>query len=226
MGGRDVIPALILRQRELVPMRLVARNFARCGASVTVTGTQFLTTSYDPSLADFSYLRLDLTNHDSIVRVADQVGDVDVLVSAAGARIPHSSDIHEQKFVSHSVRLGLLGPAQLAHRLRHRLGRSTMRGGGSVINTHHLRRSTARLGAAWIPKGIRVNGVVSTVVVPRQSHGPERSECSVLTHSRRTDTLQDVSSAVHLLASSGAAYVTGQTLMGNGSGAGGVRIAH
>ncbi|QIX27398.1 SDR family oxidoreductase [Nocardioides sp. JQ2195] len=226
----------------------IARRFARAGASVTVTGTQSLRSAYDARLQDYDYQRLDLTNHDSIVRVAEQVGPVDILVNAAGARVPHTADAQEQEFVSHSVRLGLLGPTQLAHRLRHRLAESQMRGGGAVISTHHLRRwcemavgganahtemlnTTSRLAAAWGSNGIRVNAVASTVVVPRQA--PQRGDLDkesgpVLTRTRtqRTGTLHDVAEAALFLASSGAAFITGQTLMVNGSGAGGARIAH
>ncbi|WP_067440385.1 SDR family NAD(P)-dependent oxidoreductase [Nocardioides jensenii] len=226
----------------------VARSFQRSGAAVTVTGTQSLTSAYDVRLDAFSYLRLDLTSHDSIVRVAEQVGAVDIVVNAAGARIPHSSDVHEQEFVSHSVRLGLLGPSQLTHRLRHRLAESSMRGGGAVVNTHHVRRwcemavgaanahtemlnGTARLAAAWAANGVRVNGVASTVMVPRQSQlrvQIDRQSGPLLTRTRtqRTGTLQDVTSAVLFLASTGSAFITGQTLMVNGSGAGGARIAY
>lgn len=225
----------------------VARSFRRTGATVIVTGTQSLTSAYDAPLHDFGYLRLDLTNHDSIVRVAEQIGDLDVVVNAAGARIPHSTDVHEKEFVSHSVRLGLLGPGQLTHRLRHRLAASTMRGGGAVVNTHHLRRwcemvvgganahtemlnTTARQAATWGANGVRVNGVASTVVVPRQPQlrvQIDRQSGPVLTRTRaqRTGTLQDVTSAVLFLASAGSAFITGQTLMVNGSGAGGARIA-
>lgn len=225
-----------------------ARTFRRSGASVTVTGTQSLRSAYDTALDGFDYLRLDLTSHDSIVRVADEVGDLDIVVNAAGARIPHGSDVHEKEFISHSVRLGLLGPAQLTHRLRHRLAASTMRGGGAVVNTHHVRRwcemvvgsgsahtemlnTTARQAASWAANGIRVNGVCSTVVVPRQSQlrvQIDRASGPVLTRTRtqRSGTLQDVTSAVLFLASAGAAFITGQTLMVNGSGAGGARIAY
>lgn len=226
----------------------IARRFDRAGADVTVTGTQSLVSAYDARLDAYDYLRLDLTNHDSIVRVAEQMGAIDVLVNAGGARIPTTSDIHEREFVSHSVRLGLLGPTQLAHRLRHRLAESTMRGGGAVINTHHLRRwcemavgatdahtemlnTTSRLAAAWGSNGIRVNGVASTVVVPRQAQlrvEIDRQSGPLLTRTRsqRQGTLHDVSEAALFLASGGAAFITGQTLMVNGSGAGGARIAY
>lgn len=226
----------------------IARRFERAGASVTVTGTQSLRSAYDARLDNYDYLRLDLTSHDSIVRVAEQVGPVDILVNAAGARVPHTSDAQELEFVSHSVRLGLLGPTQLAHRLRHNLAESQMRGGGSVIHTHHLRRwcemvvgganahtemlnTVARLAAAWGSHGIRVNAVASTVVVPRQNQlrvDNDRTSGPLLTRTRtqRTGTLHDVTEAALFLASGGAAFITGQTLMVNGSGAGGARIAY
>jgi 3-oxoacyl-[acyl-carrier protein] reductase len=220
----------------------VAQAFRRSGAEVTVTGTQRLTALYDAPLAAFRYLPLDLTDHDSIVRTASLVGPVDVLVNAAGARVPRDLDVHEREFVAHSARLGLTGPVQLMRRLRYRLGESTMRGGGAVVNTHQLRpwfelshgpaaahtemlNLTARMGGAWGRDGIRVNGVASTVMLPRQSQlrvSIERHSGPLLTRARqeRTGTLQDVASSVLFLASSGAAYVTGQTIVVNGGGAG------
>lgn len=219
----------------------IARAFVRAGAEVTVTGTQSLTSAYDTFLDAFTYQRLDLTDHDSVVRVAEQVGPVDVVVNAAGARLPTTIEEHEREFVIHSVRLGLLGPGQLVHRLRHLLAASTLRGGGAVVNTHYARRwfeltgapdphramldATAGLGAAWARNGIRVNGVASTVVVPRQTQlrvEIDRSSGPLLTRTRaqRTGTLADLAASVLFLASGGAAYVTGQTLMVNGTGTG------
>ncbi len=228
--------------------RTIAAAFGRAGARVTVTGTQSLTSAYDASLSAYSYQRLELTEHDSIVRVARQVGPLDILVNAAGARIPTSLDVHDREFVSQAIRLGLVGPSHLANRLRYRLGESTMRGGGVVINTHCLRRwleishgaataqaemlaLTARLGASWARTGVRVNGVASTLAVARPA--PLRVEIDrqsgpLLTRPRpqTSGTLHDVAQAALFLASSGAAYITGQTLMVNGSGAGGARRSH
>jgi 3-oxoacyl-[acyl-carrier protein] reductase len=180
--------------------------------------------------------------------VAQAVGPLDILVNAAGARIPTSLDVHDREFVSQAIRLGLVGPSHLANRLRYRLGESQMRGGGVVINTHSLRRwleishgaaaaqaemlsMTSRLGASWARTGVRVNGVASTMAV---AHGSplrveiDRSSGPLLTRPRplQSGTLQDVAQAALFLASSGAAYITGQTLMVNGSGLGGARRSH
>ena len=228
--------------------RTLAAAFHRAGARVTVTGTQSLTSAYDASLSTYAYERLELTDHDSIVRVAQAVGPLDILVNAAGARIPTSLDVHDREFVSQAIRLGLVGPSHLANRLRYRLGESQMRGGGVVINTHSLRRwleishgaaaaqaemlsMTSRLGASWARTGVRVNGVASTMAVAHASPlrvEIDRSSGPLLTRPRplQSGTLQDVAQAALFLASSGAAYITGQTLMVNGSGLGGARRSH
>jgi 3-oxoacyl-[acyl-carrier protein] reductase len=120
-----------------------------------------------------------------------------------------------------------------------------MRGGGAVVNTQSLRRwfelshgpanahsemlnLTARLGAEWGKAGIRVNTVAATVVVPRQSQlrvQIDKNSGPLLTRTRleRSGTLQDVAGAALFLASSSAAYITGQTLIVNG-GYGGARL--
>ena len=223
----------------------IARAFARSGAKVSITGTKRLTAEYDADLTGFAYHHLELTDHDSIARLADAVERVDVVVNAAGLSLPSSTDPQQQEFVSHAVRLGLVGPLQLSSRLRHQLSTSTMRGGGAVVNTQALRRwfeqshgpatahsamleHTARLGAEWARAGIRVNTVAATVVVPRQSRITvqiERHSGPLLTRPReqRSGTLQDVASVAMFLASSSAAFVTGQTIIVNG-GFGGARL--
>jgi 3-oxoacyl-[acyl-carrier protein] reductase len=223
----------------------IARSFVRSGARVAITGTHRLRANYDADLRDFEYAQLDLTDHDAITELADAVGQVDVLVNAAGLRLTQTQDPHHGEFVSHATRIGLLGPAQLSSRLRYRLSESTMRGGGAVVNTQSLRRwfafshgpavahaemlnHTARLGASWFRSGIRVNTVAAAVEVPRQSQlrvQIDKNSGPLLTRPAptRSGTLQDVASAALFLASSGAAYVTGQTLIVNG-GYGGARL--
>lgn len=223
----------------------IARAFKRSGASVAVTGTNYLTSSYDADLSGFEHHQLELTDHEAIKRVARAVGRVDVLVNAAGGRLPRPHDAAEREFVHQAVRLGLVGPLQLTSRLRHNLAASSMRGGGAVVNTQALRdwltlthggaahgemlAVTARMGAELSRIGVRANTVAATVIVPRQSQlrvQIDKNSGPLLTRPRptRSGTLQDVASVALFLASSSAAYVTGQALMVNG-GQGGARLA-
>lgn len=216
----------------------IARAFARTGARVSITGTHYLARSYGHDLDAFSYHQLELTDPDSIARVAEAVGNVDVVVHAAGARLPHPEDESQAEFHAHAVRLGLIGPQKLSARLRYRLAESGIRGGGAIVHTAPVRDwyalahspsvahgklvdHTARLGAAWARGGVRVNAVVGTVVVPRQAQmrvemgrgsGPLLTRPRIDSHG----TSRDLASAVLFLASSGSAFVTGQTLVVNG----------
>ncbi len=223
----------------------IARSFARSGARVTVTGTEWLSSSYRAPLSSFGYTRLDLTDHDSMVRVADELDTVDVLVHAAGARIPSTAGPQDHEFVRHSVNLGLVGPEQFTRLLRAPLGRSTMRGGASVILTHHMRswlalahdpehapremdRRTRVLAARLAPEQIRVNCVASSVVVPAQAGTTTRTVADgpllTRTQTQPTGTEVDLAESVMFLASASSAWVTGQTLMVHGHGAGGARV--
>lgn len=220
---------------------LVARSFARGGAAVIVTGTQSLTSFYDADLTGFGYHRMDLVDGDSIAEVADTLGPVDVVVNAAAPRLPSDLDPAEREFVIHAAKVGLLGPLQLATRLRLRLSDSTATGGGSVVNlptvkrwfdlTHgplaadlEMERATARLASAWSRLGVRVNSVTAEPVIPVQRPGfsvrIEQGSGPLLTRTRagtRTTTLQEISDVALFLASSGARAVTGQTLNVGGS---------
>lgn len=223
----------------------IARAFSRSGARVSITGTSHRAAAYDADLSSFEHHQLELTDHDSITRLAGALGQLDVLVNAAGLRLPETREPTEREFVVQAVRLGLIGPLQLTSRLRNRLRQSSMRGGGAVVNTQALRDwialthpagtahrelldVTARLGAEWGASGVRVNTAAATVMVPRQSQlrvQIDKHSGPLLTRRRpaRSGTLQDVASVVLYLASEGSAYVTGQTLMVNG-GQGGARL--
>lgn len=164
------------------------------------------------------------------------------MVHAAALRVPDPDDTAQVEFLAHAIRLGLVGPHQLSTRLRYRLAESTMRGGGAIVHTHalrawyavaygpqaahgHLVDYTARTGAAWARSGVRVNAAAGSVVVPRQAPirvEMERGSGPLLVRPRVQPhgSLQDLAPAVLFLASAGAAYVTGQTLVVNGGYAG------
>lgn len=227
--------------------RAIALAFVRAGAEVTITGTESLASAYDGGIRHLRYARLDLTDPDSIDRIAAEQGTLDVLVHAAGARLPRTSDTQEREFVSHSVRLGLVGPEQLTHRLRRHLAASTMRGGGAVVHTHQvatwlalahgpqraheeLVSSTTRLAQRLGPEGIRVNCVASPMAVPRPSAGSADAGAGdgilkTRVRTQRTGTAADLAASVLFLGSRSAAFITGQTLLVNGAPTGGARRA-
>jgi 3-oxoacyl-[acyl-carrier protein] reductase len=212
----------------------IAEGFRDFGATVTVTGRQYLTSYYDADLARFRYIQLDLTDPDSIVKVAEALGPVDVLVNAAGWEISASQEL-DREFIIQATRLGLIGPVQLATRLRFRLAESNIRGGGSVVYapgtqqwfsvTHHeaaiteLTKLTRHLGTSWARHRVRVNAITAPASVPVQSRGLrvqiESHSGPLLTRVNppATRTEPDVTDLVLFLASRGAAALTGQTLV-------------
>ncbi len=213
----------------------VARAFAEADAAVTVTGTASFVSYYDPEVSRFDYRQLDLTDGDEIAALAAGLGHVDVLVNAAAPRLSTVVDDGEREFLAQAAHLGLVGPFQLATRLRHRMASSDMRGGGAVVNLPatrgwlaigaggpgpdvELERTTQRLGSSWGRTGVRVNTITAplTVPAPRSSaqvridpgHGP------LLTRrvDSPTETQRQILDLTLFLASTGAAGLSGQTL--------------
>lgn len=214
---------------------LVARMFAGSGARVTVTGTQSLTSFYDADLTGFGYHRVDLTDGESIAGLAADVGPVDIVVNNAAPRMAAGLDASEREFVAHASRIGLVGPFQLASRLRLQMASSTHPGGGAIINlpsikrwfdlTHgtlaaelEVERMTRRIGASWGRLGVRVNSITAPEMVPAQRSGLsvsiEQGSAPLLTRTRapRTTTQREIVDVALFLASDGAAGLSGQTL--------------
>ena len=211
----------------------VAHAFADAGAQVTVTGNQYLRAYYDADLSRFGYDQLRLMDRDSVAAVAGRVGALDILVNHAPPVMPADADDTERQFLGHAVQLGLVGPFAFTHRLRFRLGQSSMYGGGVVVNMpsaeqwlalahgeharHELTGRTRRLASEWSRSGVRVNSVTARLVEPQRSGlrvEIDRSSGPLLTRTRSapTGTVRDVGNAVLFLASSGAAAIRGQTL--------------
>lgn len=216
-----------------------ARAFADAGARVSVTGTKILPSLYDADLSDFEYHQLQLANSDAIDSFVERVGAVDVLVNAAGARLSSGMDEPEREFLSHSARLGFIGPARVTQQLRHRLCASEAPGGGAVIHTsqsvhwleltqptadaeNELRAQTAQAGRAWSRLGARVNTVLSPTRLhlpaqqrPQLSHAASStSSGTVLTRPRvnQSVTAEEIATIVLFLASAGASALSGQTV--------------
>lgn len=214
----------------------LAQAFARSGADVTVTGTASLLASYDDDLSGFTYVQADLTDGESIAALASSVGPVDVLVNQAPPQLSPGLTPADAEFVAHALRAGLIGPFQLATRLRLRLANSSNRGGGSVINLPSIERwfeladgapptaepeaTTRRIGTAWARLGVRVNTIMLAAVVPTQRPAfrvsIEPGSGPLLTRQRtvaRGSLQREIVDLALFLGSSGAAGLTGQTFV-------------
>lgn len=215
----------------------LAHAFRSAGAQVAVTGTKILPSLYDADLSPFTYHQLQLSSSDAIDFLVDSVGPLDVLVTAAGARLPSRLSEQETEFVSHSARLGFVGPLRLAHQLRSRLAGSDLLGGGVVVHTpatlawleltqtpevarQELLAQTERTGRAWARLGTRVVSVLGSVqmAVPVQQPRPHLAAVgasgTVLTRSRASRAARSgLSDPVLFLASGGACGISGQTLV-------------
>lgn len=214
---------------------LLARSFARHGARVTITGTQSATSYYDADLSGFGYHPLDLTDGDSITRLVEAVGHLDVLVNSAAPRLPYGIDAGEREFIAHAARIGLVGPLQLATRLRLTLAHSTARGGGAIVNMPATRRwldltvgsqvtdleieqLTQRIGGTWARLGVRVNSITASEMVPTQRSGLsvriDHGSAPLMTRTQVPGviTQREIVDVALFLASDGAAGLAGQTL--------------
>lgn len=215
----------------------MADAFRAAGADVSVTGTKILPSLYDADLSPYAYHQLQLSSADAIDSFVDRVRDVDVLVNAAGARLPGALADHDREFLAHSARLGFVGPQRLTQQLRARLCASEVPSGGAVIHTSgtlawyeltldsgqaevELRAQTAQAGRAWSRLGTRVNAVLSPVrpQVPVQQRardvsGIEHSGALLVRPRLHQVTAKDVAPVALFLASAGAAGLSGQTLV-------------
>lgn len=214
----------------------VARGFLEAGAHVAVTGTKILPSLYDADLTPFDYHQLQLASADAIESFVERIGPVDVLVNAAGARLSSRLDEHEREFLSHSARLGFVGPVRLTQQLRQRICGSSAPGGGAVVHTQltqswleltqtpsdaeaELRAQTAQAGRGWARLGARVNTVLSPgrLSVPSQHRLTASTSAepgAVMTRARPTHevAVEQVAPITLFLASTGAAAISGQTI--------------
>jgi 3-oxoacyl-[acyl-carrier protein] reductase len=213
----------------------IARAFADAGAHVKVTGTLMLRALYDTDLSGMDYEMVNLARQDSIDHLVSTVGDLDVLVLAAGCSLPFGLPDSERSFISEAVRSGVLGPTFLTTRLRLKLSQSPAIGGGCVLNTGSVRRwlelaipaeesgealaaATARAGETWAGIGVRVNSVVESPrgLLPRQAEpaftGARMADGDTLVR-RQVPRLQDAMADIALfLAGPSGARVSGQTI--------------
>jgi gluconate 5-dehydrogenase len=222
----------------------IARGLADHGAEVILCGRHADTlaeaaTSIGPQA---QWLVMDVAEEAAVQEVATalrlQGGRVDILVNNAGIN-PHYADILDTGVQEWEqiLRTNLHG---VYHCCRH-LGRLVLEGGGgSIINissvggSSGLRKQvpycaakggveqlTRTLALDWAPRGVRVNaigyGFIATDLTAAMVDHPHIApRLKARTPMGRFGEVSEVAAAAVFLASPGASYVTGHTLMVDG----------
>lgn len=216
--------------------KAIAHAFVAAGADVTITGTALDASAYDGLPEGIRYQQLRLIDRADITRVAAQFECLDVLVNNAGgtggAASPHDFD------TALAVNLGSV--YHLSTALGDALGRSSLEGGGSVVNIasemalfaspHFPGYGAAKAGIVQLtrtfcvslaPLGVRVNAVLpGSIPTPMTSAFADdpavHAMVSAATPLKRWGSGEEIAAAVLFLASPAAAFISGHTLVVDG----------
>jgi NAD(P)-dependent dehydrogenase (short-subunit alcohol dehydrogenase family) len=212
-----------------------ARSMAQNGASVIITGRdeRLGATVADEIRAaggEARFVAADLTQLDEVSRVAEEAGDIDILVNCAGFyAVSPTGDMDSQTFDRHFLvnvkapffLVGALAPAMAA------------RGGGSIINVSTMvasfgqpgmsaygasRAAIELLTKAWAaeygPQGIRVNAVApgptrTPAMEPVMAMAEELVKTIPL---GRVAEIHELSDVITFLATPAAGYINGAVI--------------
>lgn len=217
----------------------VARAFAQAGALVTITGTRPNADSYDHDLSAFTYVQCVMTDRAGVEALAAGLDRLDVLVNNAGANL-RARDEWDPDVFEESLTINLSSVFRLSSLCHPLLARSEAEGGASIVNVASLAsffgvepvpgygaakaavvQLTKSMAIHWAEDSIRTNAVAPGVIASNMTSALVASEERTAGHLSRTPMgrlgmPQDIAAPVMFLASSAAAYVTGQTLLVDG----------
>lgn len=216
----------------------VARDFAAAGASVTITGRAASAEEYDADLSAFTYRQCVMTDNDQIDALVASLDGLDVLVNNAGQNLARDGEWQPENFEK-VVQINLFSVLRLTTAVQPLLAQSTLPGGGSIINLASMTsyfglgvtaaygaskaaivQLTMSMASTWAKVGIRANAVAPGLTVTKMTGGLHDSggggESLARTPMGRWAMPEEISSVVLFLASSGAQFVTGQTLRVDG----------
>ncbi len=214
----------------------IAEAFRDAGADVAITGTRESADAYESDLSGYDYHTLQMTDADGIVRVADSLAGLDVLVNNAGANFPGGRNEWEPDAFEESVAINLFGSFRMALACKDKLAKSALDGGSSIVNLASMSsyfavpvvpgygaakagvvQMTKNLAVTWVSEGIRINAVAPGLIESNMTaamKGVEALEKPQIgrTPMGRWGTPQDIAPTVLFLSSSAARFITGQTV--------------
>ncbi|MBH5334938.1 SDR family oxidoreductase [Streptomyces pactum] len=217
--------------------RAVARRFAADGAEVCITGRHAGTVGPAAEELGVRGIVCDATDPAQVAAFADRLGQLDVLVNAAGG-LPEADPAGAAPLDAlHTRWQAALAQNLLTAVLTTEAVRDRLAGGGSVISVGSIgaeRRGgaygaakaalaawNASLSAELAPHGVTCNvisaGYIEGTNFFRGGMSEERHRALVEeTHNKRAGTVDDIAGTAHFLASPAARHITGQTLHVNG----------
>jgi NAD(P)-dependent dehydrogenase (short-subunit alcohol dehydrogenase family) len=218
--------------------RAVALQLARDGAEVLVHGrdagrgaetVQAITTAGGKA----SFVAADLTDADDVRWMANEVGDVDILINNAGIALfgptaEFDVDAFDKMFAS-NVRAPFLLVAALAPGMAARghgsiVSLSSMAGGVGLVGGAAYGATKASLEAmtrAWAAEysasGVRVNAIAPGPVYTPSPSGPDFIKAlGETTPMNRASQPEEIAEVIAFLASERASYITGTTVAADG----------